>query len=115
FPVLVVQYTTAGKPPWLLGKLQAQPPSIDLPVLASSWKVWLPPGLEVANSNGNSTATLSWEQRLFGPLARNKDRSASTPSSTTGVNFEERNLPAELLSKLFLSALGDVIPNTTVP
>jgi hypothetical protein len=76
-PTLVVQFTTANSPLGTQGSLSAPLLQSDVPVLAQTWTVRLPPGYNGSSSlsdpRDRREALLGWAQRWLGPLARPAD------------------------------------------
>ncbi len=74
FATVLLSFVAEGRLPRLAGSLVPAWPEIDVPVLARRWKIWLPPGYELAATDERwetpSIAPPSWSQRLFGPLGR---------------------------------------------
>ncbi len=74
FATIALIFATPGELPWLTGSLLPAWPEIDLPVLSRRWKVWMPAGYELAESDDRWESPAidppTWSQRLFGPLGR---------------------------------------------
>lgn len=110
FPVVVVYYITEATSPWLVGSVTAAPPTIDLPVLASDWTVWMPPGYAVGSGPHTRLTPLSWSERLLGPLGRSTrpaiENAELLAPSIPGA-FANWVFPAESIAKSFLRAFGE--------
>tara|TARA_Y100001933_G_scaffold55150_2_gene54641 strand:- start:45306 stop:52541 length:7236 start_codon:yes stop_codon:yes gene_type:complete len=75
FSVVELQWTTPFTGGWLpwIKQVRLPLPDVDLPILSNERIIHAPPGFVAADSlSGNDAARsgLSWQQRLFGPLAR---------------------------------------------
>ena len=75
-----VEWTASEGPLWIAGRLSPPLPEADLPVLASHWTVWLPPGYE-SYPPDSPAAQATWSCRLFGPLGRGSDALRFNPLS----------------------------------
>jgi hypothetical protein len=73
-PSTVALYFETHQPPLVTGRA-VTPPIVrsGIPVLAGEWTVWLPEEYAVRAAEQPGGAQLTWQQRLFGPLARSKD------------------------------------------
>ncbi|MBN1909093.1 MAG: hypothetical protein JW818_05085, partial [Pirellulales bacterium] len=64
----------------------------DVPVLASDWTVWLPPGYEPVGGGysdpGGRTPQWTWTQRLFGPLGRSAQQEDSGQTHSCGTHVD---------------------------
>lgn len=78
FPVVSILFTTPPRTLRIVDRLLAPIPEPAVPVLGRHWTVWLPPGLETAEPDPLRQAahapSLSWSQRLFGPLGRGPEQ-----------------------------------------
>ncbi|MEX0938068.1 MAG: hypothetical protein WDZ59_09425 [Pirellulales bacterium] len=71
FPVVSLHYVSGGRPLRIFNTFKPRIPSIDLPIVASDWTLWLPPGYVATDSiAARPDQRMSWSQRLFGPLGR---------------------------------------------
>jgi hypothetical protein len=74
YPVVGLQYTTHGSPLGLLSRVEPPLPTLDVPVLARQWTVWIPPGYEPGDPDPQwqtpRDEPLTWSQRLLGPLGQ---------------------------------------------
>ncbi|HEY1598990.1 MAG TPA: hypothetical protein VGG64_05280 [Pirellulales bacterium] len=68
---LVVEYRSMGLK-FDGGRLRSEFAELNIPVVASDWLLWLPPGYSLLSSTGGSTEPaangLTWRKRLLGPL-----------------------------------------------
>ena len=75
FPVVSVDFVTAGPPLGIVDRLESVMPETDVPTLARTWTVWLPPGYHASRDRsllepGERGPAMTVTQRLFGSLAR---------------------------------------------
>ncbi|MEX2112144.1 MAG: hypothetical protein WD845_03110, partial [Pirellulales bacterium] len=80
FATLTLYYATPDGLPVIARAVAAAFPQVDIPVVASQWTVWLPPGYEIPETASrfsiDGLPSLTLTQRLFGFLGR--DRQAET-------------------------------------
>jgi len=85
FPVVSICLATVGAPLGVVDAVVPPLPETDVPMLNRHWTVWLPPGYEAHDPSlgrwRQATASLSWAQRLFGPLGRGSDSAPFDPLS----------------------------------
>ncbi|MBN2473676.1 MAG: hypothetical protein JXB62_03635 [Pirellulales bacterium] len=87
FPRVTVHFTTPGAGLGIGGSLEPPFPTLldDVPVFSQRWTVWLPPGYEAVDPNlcpqTPPLSSLSWSQRLFGPLGRSGEAASFDPFS----------------------------------
>ncbi len=83
FPVVEIHFTADGPSLGHINRVGAPLPSVDVPVLSQQWTIWLPPGYAGLLDEDQRQATrfdsLSWPQRMFGPLGRPVNQSALDP------------------------------------
>ncbi len=84
FASVVLQFvTTPGDIPRCWGSILPAWPEVDVPVLSRRWKLWLPAGMELSESDTRwespAIETPTWSQRLFGPLGRSSRQSMFDP------------------------------------
>ncbi len=83
FPTISILFLTQGSGLATFGSLQPPLPEVELPVLASSWTVWLPPGYEFVGTDRRWQAQqgpdITYSKRLFGPFGRNPGQKAFNP------------------------------------
>ena len=69
-----VHFLTNGPPLGIFASLEPPVPSIDMPVLARTWTVWLPPGYQATErflrGQRGTAPPMTFAQRLFGPLGQ---------------------------------------------
>ncbi len=74
FAALTLYYATPGGLPAMSRVVEAALPQVDIPVVASQWTVWLPPGYEIPETTSrfpiDGLPPLTLTQRLFGILGR---------------------------------------------
>ncbi len=74
YPVVRLQYTTHGPPLGLVSRLDPPLPTLEVPVLARQWTVWIPPGYLPGDPDPRWQTPRdeppSWSQRLLGPLGQ---------------------------------------------
>ena len=74
FAVVSIHFLTHGPPLGTFASLEPVLPEIDIPALARTWTVWLPPGYQAADGSlpGRRAAgpSMAFAKRLFGPLGR---------------------------------------------
>ncbi len=83
FASVVMHFTTPGELPLLSQPIEPAWPDVDVPVLNRRWKLWMPAGFELAESDGRWESPAidppTWSQRLFGPLGRSSRASTFDP------------------------------------
>ena len=84
FAAIVLQFVTApGDIPRLYHAVRPAWPEVDVPVLTRRWKLWLPAGIELAESDSRwESAPIdppTWSQRLFGPFGRSSRQMTFDP------------------------------------
>ena len=114
FVTVVVYFTTPGELPRLSRSIEPAWPEVDVPVLGRRWKLWMPAGYELVESDGRwespAIDTPTWTERLFGPFGRRQRASTFDPlaaadwSALVGRGGEDRAAQANLLQ--FRSALS---------
>ncbi len=115
FATVVVSFVAQGSLPRLAGSLLPAWPEVDVPVLSRRWKIWLPPGYELAASDERwettSRVPLSWSQRLFGPLGRSAWQTAFHPLRLGDWSnlLNSRQEAARTNLDRFAKALGDIV------
>jgi hypothetical protein len=76
-------YVTAGGLPKLAARSEPSFPTLDIPVMARRWSVWLPPGYAIVDQNSDypsdSIVPPTWSQRLFGSLGRGAEQKVFNP------------------------------------
>jgi hypothetical protein len=91
FPTISLLLSTPASRLRTIGSLSAPLPKVDVPVLAQSWSVWLPPGYEAygpqLRRQPSAPARLTWSQRLFGPLGRAAGQRTFDPLEATARLF----------------------------
>jgi len=74
FALVSVQFLTDGPRLGTFARLEPVLPTIDIPVLARTWSVWLPSGYRAVDSSlpalGGDEPAMTFSQRLFGPLGQ---------------------------------------------
>jgi hypothetical protein len=75
FATLSIEFAFREKPLGLLGAIEPRLPKIDLPVLSSNWRLWLPEGYEAVAGQSPGIPLFapreSLGKTLWGPLGRN--------------------------------------------
>ena len=68
--VIRIRYASDQPPLQFADAVEAPLPRPDLPVFDQQWTVWLPPDFSSRSYGQRGEPALSWQERLFGPLAR---------------------------------------------
>ncbi|MDZ4819052.1 MAG: hypothetical protein SGJ20_08775 [Planctomycetota bacterium] len=126
FPTVELIWRTAGTPLSIFSHAQLSTPTVNIPVLKRSWTVWLPPGLELADSASGSQAFSapqnSWTKRLFGPLGRGADQDSFKPwsrrdwqdvSGGQSASPQVELCAQELIEQLRSSVTGSTLGSST--
>jgi len=83
FPVIALQFKTNGRSLNHIHGVRAPLPTVDAPTLSRQWTIWLPPGYEALlddhEPHSSWSGSLSWPQRLFGPLGRPANQDPPDP------------------------------------
>ncbi|MGA2799604.1 MAG: hypothetical protein ABSE63_18635, partial [Thermoguttaceae bacterium] len=83
FPTVSICFITHQSGLGTFGSLAPPMPEVNVPVLAGTWSVWLPPGYEAVEANrrwqGPYRAEITISRRLFGPLGRDPEQKAFNP------------------------------------
>ncbi len=86
FVTIALLYSTLDSLPLVTGAVAAPLPTFDIPVLDQHWVAWTPPGYALLESDtpwqGDSAPSLTWSQRLFGPLGRSEREGWFDPLAT---------------------------------
>ena len=74
YPVVGLQYTTNGPALGLVSRIAPPLPTLEVPVLARQWMVWIPPGYSPGEADPRWQTRRdeppTWSQRLLGPLGQ---------------------------------------------
>jgi hypothetical protein len=76
---VTMQFSTRGSALGTVHRLQPPLPEIGLPTFARNWRLELPPGYEVLQSDRSENGTFSLRRRLGGCLGRNEGELAFNP------------------------------------
>jgi hypothetical protein len=86
FATLEVYFTTPGGLPSLVTSHAPPFPTLDIPIMARGWSVWLPPGYAILDADdrfpSDALQPLTWSQRLFGVLGRGAGQKLFNPLAT---------------------------------
>jgi hypothetical protein len=114
---VAIQFTTTDAPLGILTAWDLPAPQSDLPILDRRSTVWLPPGYEMLD-HGRLWQTphqqrLTWSDRLFGPLSRDRNQSPFDPLTTSGwaslFGVAPQHEESLEQAQKFLSALGGAV------
>jgi hypothetical protein len=114
FATLSLHYATTAGLPQLAASREAPFPTLDIPVVAREWKVWLPPGFEILEAPRGcaieSMEPVTLTERFFGRLGR--DATSRTFNPLTARDWQQlfsRGSDVRLardLGKRFVETLG---------
>ncbi len=83
FATLSLCYSTPDGLSALVTSHEPPFPTLDIPIMARQWSVWLPPGYSIPEAAGrfsaDSPAPLTWSQRFFGVLGRGPGQKVFNP------------------------------------
>ena len=115
FPVVGLQFATAGLPLGFVDSITPSLPEADIPVLAQHWTVWLPPGYESRDPDlrwqPRRAPPLTWTQRLLGPLGRSAQSTPFDPMAARdwpgAAGYRPDRLAARRKALQLLQQLGE--------
>ncbi len=126
FATLSLYYAAPGSLPDLVSSARPPFPTLDIPVMARQWSVWLPPGYEIADASSrvviDRVEQRSWSQRLFGVLGRSAASGVFNPLAASdwretffgGAEAQSARTACEQFA-LSLGTLGAEYVNTEEP
>lgn len=121
FPSVRVDYSTQGEPLRDFTSQEVGWPEIDVFCLNRIWDIWLPPGIHARQDarfvNTAVTSAPNWEERLFGPAMRRREKrpfDLFSPADWRTIG-QDASRDASLTAANFVAAFTNVLEAGDTP